>query len=132
LQRQGVFGGKLKRLFGLLALILSLVGGSIIALTLYTPTINFLSFLFGFLGFNWVSGIIIFVIGVLLFGRIMRILGKEFLMLKSADKSVTMFGALKFFVGGIIGSYALFSVMGGIVMIILSLFQVVLSKGWIR
>jgi hypothetical protein len=111
---------------------LSLVGGSIIALTLYTPTINFLSFLFGFLGFNWVSGIIIFVIGVLLFGRIMRILGKEFLMLKSADKSVTMFGALKFFVGGIIGSYALFSVMGGIVMIILSLFQVVLSKGWIR
>lgn len=92
-------------------LLLTMVGGLSLALFLYNHVLALLSRLIDVVGYNWISIVMLFVVGILVAGLDIRMLAKDF-RTTNAINELSVPKVLKFFVGGFVGCYAGFSVMG--------------------
>jgi len=109
-------------------LIFPMIAGLIVALFLYSQVFSLFSKLMGVVGYNWISVFGILIVGVLLTGVDIGILVKD-LISPNAGNKIGLLRVLKFFVGGFIGCYGLFSIMGGFVLIVLMLAQKIFKLG---
>ena len=108
----------MKSFLAKITLLLSMLCGALLSLFLYTQILNLLSRVMDVVGYNWISLGVIFVTSVLLARLCFRVLNDGIKNANDSDK-LSLFKALKFFVGGFISCYAMFAIIGSLVLIVL-------------
>lgn len=109
-------------------LLVIMLGGSGLAIILYNQVLSLLSKLIGIMGYNWISICIVFIIGLLLAGLDIRMIAKDLRTTNSINE-LSALKMAKFFMGGFIGSYAGFLVMGVFALIMLLLLRTFFNLG---
>lgn len=118
----------MKSLLPKTTLILSMLCGVLLSLFLYTQILSILSRVMDVVGYNWISLGVIFVISVWLARLCFRVLN-DGIKNKNDFNKLSLFMMLKFFVGGFIGCYTMYAIVGSLVLIVLMVFRATLNIG---
>jgi len=94
-------------------LILVMLGGTVSGLLIYNRALSILSVVIDLVGYSWISIIFLFMFGVFIARLVIGTLSKE-LVATTAFTEINLMKISKFFVGGFVGCYSAFSIVGPI------------------
>ncbi len=103
-------------------LLLIMLGGTEIGLLMYNRILVLLSKVANLVGYSWASIIFLFVVGLLAMRSVIKVLAKD-LKATNALNEINLIKIAKFFMGGFIGCYAAFSIVGTALLGIYLLFR---------
>ena len=98
-----------------------MVGGTVAGLLLYSQLLYLLSKIFSHI-YNWVAIALVFAAGVWVAKAGLKILGTELLSTTSFDQ-ISLIKVLKFFIGGFVGCYVAYSIVGSIALTVYLIFR---------